>query len=55
MPSWWHTDGDLGRPLECFADMRRSRERGFLNARVSVDSFTCAFDRYREVGILPRG
>lgn len=54
LASWWHSDSDLGRPIECFADMRRSRERGFDNNRVSVDSFFRAFDRYREAGILPR-
>ena len=54
LASWWHSDSDLGRPLECFADMRRSRERGFDNNRVSVDSFFRAFDRYREAGILPK-
>lgn len=51
--SWWHSDSDLGRPIECFADMRRSRERGFDNNRVSLRSFLDAFDRYREAGILP--
>lgn len=52
--SWWHTDSDLGRPIECFADMRRSRERGFNNNRVSLQSFLNAFERYREASILPR-
>ena len=51
--SWWHSDSDLGRPIECFADMRRSRERGFDRTRVSLRSFLEAFDRYREAGILP--
>ncbi|MEJ6488768.1 SDR family oxidoreductase [Leucobacter sp. USCH14] len=54
LASWWHSDSDLGRPLECFADMRRSRERGFDNNRVTIDSFIHAFDRYREAGILPK-
>ncbi|UOR01336.1 SDR family oxidoreductase [Leucobacter allii] len=54
LASWWHSDSDLGRPLECFADMRRSRERGFDRTRVSVDSFLRAFERYREAGVLPR-
>ncbi len=52
--SWWHTDSDLGRPIECFADMRRSRERGFDNNRISLESFRTAFDRYRAAGILPQ-
>jgi hypothetical protein len=27
--SWWHTDGDLGRKLECVNDMTASHVRGF--------------------------
>ena len=27
--SWWHTDGDLGRDMECLTDMTRSRAAGF--------------------------
>ena len=53
LASWWHTDSDLGRPIECFADLRRSRERGFTRGRVSLESFLGAFDRYRAAGILP--
>ncbi|WP_449282064.1 SDR family oxidoreductase [Leucobacter sp.] len=53
LASWWHTDSDLLRPIECFADMRRSRERGFHGNRVTVESFLHAFDRYRAAGILP--
>ena len=53
LASWWHSDSDLLRPLECFADMRRSRERGFDGNRVTVDSFFRAFDQYRAAGILP--
>ena len=53
LASWWHTDSDLGRPIECFADMTRSRQRGFNNTRTTLDSFTNAFDNYRQAGILP--
>lgn len=52
--SWWHTDSDLGRPIECFADMRRSRERGFLNCRVTLESFLSTFDLYRKANLLPQ-
>lgn len=54
LASWWHTDSDLGRPIECFADMRRSRERGFDRNRVTIETFLRTFDRYREAGLLPR-
>ena len=29
LASWWHTDGDLGRELECVNDVTRSRMLGF--------------------------
>lgn len=51
--SWWHSDNDLGRPIECFADMRRSRERGFMNTRSTEQSFIDAFERYRAARLLP--
>ena len=51
--SWWHTDADLGRPFEVFADMGRSRDRGFAGHRRTEESFLRALDRYREARILP--
>lgn len=45
LASWWHTDGDLGREIECFTDMRNSRERGFLDCQISEVSFFDVFDR----------
>ena len=29
LASWWHSDADLGRTLECFTDMANSRRLGF--------------------------
>ncbi len=26
LASWWHTDSDLGRQMECFTDMNKARE-----------------------------
>ena len=51
--SWWHTDADLGRPFEVFADMGRSRDLGFTGHRRTEESFLRALDRYREARILP--
>lgn len=45
LASWWHTDGDLGREVECFTDMRNSRELGFLDCQISENSFFDVFDR----------
>jgi nucleoside-diphosphate-sugar epimerase len=52
--SWWHTDSDLNRPLECFTDMARSRRLGFLDQSNSLDCFGEAFDRLRREGIIPK-
>ena len=54
LASWWHTDGDLGRPIECFADMSKSRLKGFDGYATAEASFKKAIDRYREAGILPQ-
>jgi nucleoside-diphosphate-sugar epimerase len=51
--SWWHTDGDLGRQLETFADMTKSRELGFTGFRRSDDSFLELFARLRAARIIP--
>ncbi|MFB2585748.1 SDR family oxidoreductase [Herbiconiux liukaitaii] len=53
LASWWHTDGDLGRNLECFTSMDKSREAGFLNFRSTPSSFFDKVDRYREARIIP--
>jgi len=51
--SWWHTDSDLSRPFETFADMSKSRKLGFLEYKKSSESFTDLFDRLREERIIP--
>src|SRR5271154_4533003 len=37
--SWWHTDGDLGRTIECVNDMSKSRRLGFLRYQETPASF----------------
>ena len=51
--SWWHSDADLGRVIENFTDMTKSRDMGFTAYQNSVRSFTDAFDRLRAAKVLP--
>jgi len=51
--SWWHTDADLGRELECVNDMTRSRECGFSGFQSTPKSFFDLFDRLRSDRIIP--
>jgi nucleoside-diphosphate-sugar epimerase len=53
LASWWHTDADLGRTIETFTDMGRSRRLGFLGVRDTESSFTDLFARLREGRIVP--
>ena len=51
--SWWHTDADLGRPIEVVTDISKSRLAGFTVHHRTVDSFTALFDRYRADKLIP--
>jgi nucleoside-diphosphate-sugar epimerase len=51
--SWWHTDADLGRNIEVFTDITKSRLAGFTPHHRTVDSFIALFDRYRAEGLIP--
>jgi len=53
LASWWHTDADLGRELETFTEMTKSREFGFNDLQVTERSFTDLFDRLRAEKIIP--
>jgi nucleoside-diphosphate-sugar epimerase len=53
LASWWHTDADLGRPVEAFADMSKSRALGFLDFQDSTRSFLDLFDTLRERHVIP--
>jgi nucleoside-diphosphate-sugar epimerase len=53
LASWWHTDADLGRTIETFTDMSRSRRLGFAAIRDSETSFTNLFARLQEERIVP--
>jgi nucleoside-diphosphate-sugar epimerase len=53
LASWWHTDGDLGREVETFADMSKSRRHGFLEYQDSERSFLDLFDTLRAERRIP--
>ncbi|MCS5497850.1 SDR family oxidoreductase [Cnuibacter physcomitrellae] len=53
LASWWHTDGDLGRDIECFTSMDKSRQAGFLAFRTTPESFFDKVERYRAARIIP--
>ncbi|WP_244817876.1 SDR family oxidoreductase [Caballeronia sp. Lep1P3] len=53
LASWWHTDADLGRPMEVLTDMSKSRKAGFLDYQSTPDSFYALFDRLRHHRVIP--
>jgi nucleoside-diphosphate-sugar epimerase len=53
LASAWHTDADLGRPIECVTDMSKSRKLGFLDYQATDDSFFDLFAELREKRIIP--
>ncbi|KQQ96552.1 SDR family oxidoreductase [Massilia sp. Leaf139] len=53
LASAWHTDLDLGRPLEVMTDMANSRRLGFTAYQATDDSFFALFDRLRAERLIP--
>jgi len=53
LASWWHTDADLGRTIETFTDMSKSRRLGFLDYQETSRSFLDLFDRLRAERVIP--
>lgn len=53
LASAWHTDADLGRPIEVITDMSRSRRLGFKEFQASDDSFFDLFGTLREARFIP--
>ncbi len=49
----WHTDADLGRPIEVVTDMSKSRRLGFLDYQPTDDAFFNLFTRLRAERIIP--
>ncbi|MGY2051343.1 SDR family oxidoreductase [Methylobacterium sp. JK268] len=53
LASPWHTDADLGRPIEVVTDMSKSRRLGFLDYQPTDDAFFDLFGRLREARVIP--
>jgi nucleoside-diphosphate-sugar epimerase len=53
LASAWHTDADLGRPIEVVTDMSKSRRLGFLDYQATDDAFFDLFARLRAARIIP--
>jgi Nucleoside-diphosphate-sugar epimerases len=49
----WHTDADLGRPVECLTDMSKSRRLGFTEFQYTPDSFFDLFAQLRQARLIP--
>ena len=53
LASWWHTDADLGRTVETFTDMGKSRRLGFGGVRDTETAFVELYGRLRDERIVP--
>ncbi len=53
LASPWHTDADLGRPIEVVTDMSKSRRLGFLDYQTTDESFFDLFDRLKADRLIP--
>jgi nucleoside-diphosphate-sugar epimerase len=53
LASAWHTDLDLGRPIEVMTDMSKSRKLGFLVYQKTEDSFYDLFRQLRSDHLIP--
>jgi nucleoside-diphosphate-sugar epimerase len=52
LASAWHTDADLGRPIEVVTDMSKSRRLGFLDYQATDEAFLELFERLRAMRII---
>ncbi len=53
LASPWHTDADLGRPIEVVTDMSKSRRLGFAGYQPTDDAFFALFERLRADRLIP--
>ncbi|WP_026898934.1 SDR family oxidoreductase [Daejeonella oryzae] len=53
LASAWHTDLDLGRPIEVMTDMSKSRKLGFTVYQQTEESFFDLFNKLREDRLIP--
>jgi nucleoside-diphosphate-sugar epimerase len=53
LASPWHTDADLGRPIEVVTDMSKSRRLGFTDYQPTDDAFFDLFEQLRADRLIP--
>jgi nucleoside-diphosphate-sugar epimerase len=53
LASPWHTDADLGRPIEVVTDMSKSRRLGFRHYQATDDAFFDLFAQLRADRLIP--
>ncbi len=53
LASAWHTDLDLGRPIEVMTDMSKSRKPGFTVFQPTEDSFYDLFEQLKAERLIP--
>ncbi|MEZ0541127.1 SDR family oxidoreductase [Fibrella arboris] len=53
LASAWHTDLDLGRPIEVMTDMSKSRKLGFMVYQPTRESFFDLFEQLRADRVIP--
>ena len=53
LASAWHTDADLGRPIEVVTDMSKSRKLGFTGYHPTEESFFEVFEKLRQDRLIP--
>ncbi len=53
LASPWHTDADLGRPIEVVTDMSKSRRMGFTSYQPTDDAFFDLFAELRAERLIP--
>jgi nucleoside-diphosphate-sugar epimerase len=53
LASPWHTDADLGRPIEVVTDMSKSRRLGFTAYQPTDDAFLALFEALRADRLIP--
>ncbi|QJU59721.1 SDR family oxidoreductase [Sphingomonas sp. AP4-R1] len=53
LASPWHTDADLGRPIEVVTDMSKSRRMGFTAYQATDDAFFDLFTQLRADRLIP--
>ncbi|GAA1693566.1 NAD dependent epimerase/dehydratase [Mycolicibacterium murale] len=53
LASWWHTDADLGRDIECLTDTTKARSAGFDDFRATPQSLADTVAQYRAARLIP--